>query len=222
MENALGQSHRKEERIAMKFGLLGLCFLFVAACSKSGAAVTPDATTESVAAVPKTPGSGGPAEPVEDPMDLVISDNVRDALLREKGIGTDAGAIVVTSHNAIVTLRGFVRTDALKQRVTIVVKAVGSVARVENELVVDPEAVKTHQKMESTVDRQVSSRVRQALLDDRAIAPEASAVSILTQDGVVQLTGTVSSEAIKARVDVVAKAVGSVKRVVNELQVKGR
>ena len=210
---------------AMKLSLAQLSFLIVASCSKSGAAVGPDASS----AKPANPavdvrlvGTGTSRQQADDPIDFVTADNVRDALLRERSIAPDAGAIRVAVQGGVATLQGFARTEALKQRVTVVTKAVGSVVRVDNQLVVNPEAVKAGGTMESTVDRQVSSRVRQALLDDRTTAADASAVSILTKDGVVRVSGMVSSETVKTHVGVVANAVGSVKRVDNRLGVKGR
>lgn len=75
---------------------------------------------------------------------------------------------------------------------------------------------------ELPVDQMVSERVRAAFLDDRKLAAEARAVFIRTEDGVVHLSGPVSTEIIKSRMSVVANAVGSVKRVVNELIVAVR
>lgn len=75
---------------------------------------------------------------------------------------------------------------------------------------------------ELPVDRLVSERVLTAFLNERAIAPEAQAVRIHTVEGVVHLSGQVSTDAVKKRMVVVANAVGSVTRVVDELTVAPR
>jgi osmotically-inducible protein OsmY len=117
-----------------------------------------------------------------------------------------------------VTLRGFVGSQPLKERATIVVKAVGSVARVDNQLVVDPEAVRNAGPMESSADRATSFRVRHALLEDRGVSSAVPALRITTRNGVVRIEGTVDSEKVKQRIRTVAKAVGSVVQVDDQMK----
>jgi osmotically-inducible protein OsmY len=161
-------------------------------------------------------------DPAESNVDRVVSDHVRQAFLDDKDIGTDATVIRIATRDGVVTLRGFVRTEAVKRRMLVVSKAVGSVVRVENQLVVDPESAGTGESVENPIDRLISERVRQAILGERALALELRTVLVQTQEGVVRLTGTVSSEAVKSRMGVVANAVGSVTRVENQLEVKAR
>lgn len=155
-----------------------------------------------------------------NPIDNSISDNVRMALLQDRLIAPDAGTIRVETVEGVVTLRGFVRTDATKKRAALVTRAVGSVVRVEDKIVVDAAAGKEQLPLENVVERTISDRVRMAFSEDRTIAAEARTVNVLTQDGVVRLSGTVGSEAVKARMRLVANAVGSVKRVDDRLAVK--
>jgi hyperosmotically inducible protein len=194
----------------MKPGLFLLPFALLAGCARTGAADAAD---------PPAVGSAD-SQDAGNPIDITISDRVRQALLGDRNLAPDAGVIRVATRDGVVKLAGFARTEELKQRASLVARAVGSVARVDNRLVVDPEAVRAAPPMEGALDHTISYRVRMALLDDRAIAAEARTVRILTQDGVVHLSGSVGSEAARTRMGVVANAVGSVKRVVNELQVK--
>lgn len=70
------------------------------------------------------------------------------------------------------------------------------------------------------VDLMITERVRYALQEEKATAGELAGVGISTVDGVVTLTGSVSSAAVRDRFYVVTKAVGSVTRVDNKLTIK--
>lgn len=199
----------------MRPRILQLSLLVLAGCARTGAADGPDTYPPG----PVQPGAASEAQ-AGSPIDGIISDHVRQAILAEKTIGPDAGSIRVATQDGVVTLRGFVRAENVKQRVGVVARAVGSVARVENLLVVDPEAARNQLPMESVVERTISDRVRLAFSEDRTLAADARGVSVLTQNGVVRLSGTVASEAVKTRMGVVAHAVGSVVRVDNRLEVK--
>jgi hyperosmotically inducible protein len=191
----------------MQTRILLVLLMALAGCSRTSAA-------DNLAVPVAHPAQAG----AQDPMDRIIADQVRQALLDERAVAPDTGSIRVESRERVVTLGGFVSSEPVRQRAGVVAKAVGSVARVENRLVVDPEAArKSSRPMESAVDRAISERVRQALAEDRALAGEASAIEVWTTDGVVRLSGSVSSAAVRSRMGVVANAVGSVKRVQNEL-----
>ncbi len=187
----------------MQSKLLVLSFLLLAGCARTGATEAAEAQ------------SGGQETGV--PIDITISDRVRQALLGERQLAPDAGAIRVSTFEGVVTLRGFARSEALKQRAALVARAVGSVVRVDNRLVVDAQAVQAQPPMESALDHMITDRVRLALSGDKLLAAEARNVDVRTHDGVVRLSGTVSGAALKERMETVAHAVGSVKRVDNQL-----
>lgn len=200
----------------MKASLFALALLSFAACSRSGATDAAAVTT----ADPPAPASANAEKPGK-PMDLAICDRVREAFLRDKRVAGDADSIRVATLDGVVTLRGFVTTDVVMHRAAVVAKAVGSVVRVDNQLVVDADAAaRTRQHTESVLERAISDRVRLALRGDRTTGPEAGSVSVLTQKNTVSLTGTVSSDAVKARCTAVARAVGSVNGVDNRLEVR--
>lgn len=173
-----------------------------------------------------TDGSRGrralPFPTPQTPVDLTISDNVRQAILQDRSVQAEAGNVHVETQDGVVTLTGSVKSVATKQRIGLVVNAVGSVVRVDNQLVVDASAPPSTPQgtLETTLDRAISERVRQALLDDKGVAAEAANVRVFTKDGVVELSGSVSNLAVKQRMSVVANAVGSVARVDNQLAAK--
>ena len=166
------------------------------------------------------PRQGVPLPTPFTPVDSTISDNVRQAILAERSLQMDAGNVHVATQDGVVTLTGVVRSQASKERFGVVVNAVGSVVRVDNQLVVDVNAAPSQGPMETTVDRAISERVRQAIRDDKTVAAEAGNIGVTTKDGVVTLTGTVRSSAIKQHIAVVASAAGSVVRVDDQLMVK--
>ncbi|MEZ5353183.1 MAG: BON domain-containing protein [Bryobacteraceae bacterium] len=67
-----------------------------------------------------------------------IYDQVRLRLAGEPEV--NGGAIAVEVKEAVVTLRGKVRTDKAKERATRITKKVKGVKSVDNQLVVDPNA----------------------------------------------------------------------------------
>ena len=230
----------------MKYGLITLFLLLAAACAKSyaeresapvsnpaGARSASSAAAEATQAGRNPPagsnaGSRSGTNPRQGiplptpftPVDLTISDNVQQAILADRSLQMDAGNVRVATQDGVVTLTGVVRSQANKERFGIVVNAVGSVVRVDNQLVVDVNAAPSQETIETTVDRAISERVRQAIREDKTVAAEAGSIGITTKDGVVKLTGTVRSLAVKQRVAVLASAAGSVVRVDDQLTVK--
>ncbi len=79
-----------------------------------------------------------------------------------------------------------------------------------------------HVPLGAAMDGVISDRVREAILADRALAAEASTVRVSTKDGVVTLSGSVSTAPRKERMGIVANSVGSVVGVDNELAVSSR
>jgi osmotically-inducible protein OsmY len=68
-------------------------------------------------------------------------------------------------------------------------------------------------------DAATLDRVRAAIGSDNALRYEAGRVQISTRDGVVTLRGTVSRQAIRQRMEQVARSVAGVPRVVNLLTI---
>jgi osmotically-inducible protein OsmY len=210
----------KFQRIAITF----TSFLLAAACSKAQA--LPDAAGSGLTIAPVAHASFERAAPEsppipESPMDALISARVRDAILADRVLAMDSGTVQVATSDGVVTLTGSVRNAETRRRMEVVVEAVGSVVRVDDRLRIDPNPAGPVTAMESSVDRAISDRVRLALEEDLALARDAANVRVTTNEGVVTLSGTVGDPTAKHRAVVVASAVGSVVRVVDELRVRG-
>jgi osmotically-inducible protein OsmY len=201
----------------MNRSLIPACVLLVA-CAKteSPSTVQPSIAEAGVVSASLAPHAGAVDE---TPSDTMISDRVRDALLADNTIRRELGNVRVDTKDAVVTLSGTVRNDAIAYRMGSIAQAVGSVSRVVNQLSIDPNAP-TDGTMEGTLDHVISDRVRHALEQDAALSQDVHAIGVSTKDGAVTLTGAVSSVAVKQRAVVVANAVGSVVRVNDQLVVK--
>jgi len=149
-------------------------------------------------------------------LDGMISDRVREAILADRTLAVEASTVRVSTSDGVVTLSGSVSTVPRKERMGILANSVGSVVRVENELVVSSEPTVAPRSMETSVDRAISDRVRNAFAGDPVLTKE-TGIRILTQGGIVTLSGTVGGPSARDRATIVANAVGSVVRVENRL-----
>lgn len=71
----------------------------------------------------------------------------------------------------------------------------------------------------SETDRTVTQQIRQDLVKNDALSMTGKNVKIITVDGVVTLRGPVKSTDEKSQIATIAKGVGGVKRVDNQLEV---
>jgi hyperosmotically inducible periplasmic protein len=74
---------------------------------------------------------------------------------------------------------------------------------------------------QSSLDRSISARVREAVISEDALSGSAKNLSISTSDGVVTLRGPVQSAREKDRVGELAMEIDGVKRVDNQLSISG-
>ena len=146
--------------------------------------------------------------------DSTITAKVKAALLDHESIkSTD---ISVKTDKKVVTLSGFVQSQAQAEAAVAAAKTVEGVASVSDKLHV-------RDSKESSIkgyagDTATTSEVKAKLLADD-IVPSRN-VKVETTDGVVQLSGTVESQAQSERAESVAKAVEGVKSVKNDLKVQ--
>ena len=70
-------------------------------------------------------------------------------------------------------------------------------------------------------DLDLAQKVRDALNADTQLSTTARAVTVVSKDGVITLSGTVPNQADKDHVGMLAGGVNGVKRVENNLAVKG-
>lgn len=143
--------------------------------------------------------------------DSAITAKVKAALVDNDSIkSTD---ISVKTDKKVVTLSGFVQSQSQAEAAVAAAKAVEGVSSVSDKLHV-------RDSKESSMkgyagDTATTSEVKAKLLADD-IVPSRN-VKVETTDGIVQLSGTVKSQAQSDRAESIAKAVDGVKSVKNDL-----
>ncbi|HAU5636389.1 molecular chaperone OsmY [Citrobacter amalonaticus] len=144
--------------------------------------------------------------------DSAITAKVKAALVDHESIkSTD---ISVKTEQKVVTLSGFVESQAQAEAAVTVAKGVEGVNSVSDKLHVrdsKSDSVKGY-----AGDTATTSEIKAKLLADD-IVPSRK-VKVETTDGVVQLSGTVDSQAQIERAESIAKAVDGVKSVKNDLK----
>ena len=144
--------------------------------------------------------------------DSAITAKVKAALVDHENIkSTD---ISVKTEQKVVTLSGFVESQAQAEAAVSVAKGVEGVTSVSDKLHVrdsKSDSVKGY-----AGDTATTSEIKAKLLADD-IVPSRK-VKVETTDGVVQLSGTVDSQAQIERAESIAKAVDGVKSVKNDLK----
>ncbi len=144
--------------------------------------------------------------------DSTITAKVKAALVDHDSIkSTD---ISVKTDQKVVTLSGFVESQAQGEEAVKVAKGVEGVTSVSDKLHV-------RDSKETSVkgyagDTAITSEVKAKLLADD-IVPSRK-VKVETTDGVVQLSGSVDSQAQSDRAESIAKAIDGVKSVKNDLK----
>ncbi|AGR61790.1 TPA: molecular chaperone OsmY [Salmonella bongori] len=146
--------------------------------------------------------------------DSAITAKVKAALVDHDNIkSTD---ISVETNKKVVTLSGFVESQAQAEAAVKVAKGVEGVTSVSDKLHV-------RDSKESSVkgyagDTATTSEVKAKLLADDLVPSRK--VKVETTDGVVQLSGTVETQEQSNRAESIAKAVDGVKSVKNDLKVQ--
>ena len=144
--------------------------------------------------------------------DSTITAKVKAALVDHDSIkSTD---ISVKTDQKVVTLSGFVESQAQAEEAVKVAKGVEGVTSVSDKLHV-------RDSKETSVkgyagDTAITSEVKAKLLADDIV--QSRKVKVETTDGVVQLSGTVESQAQSDRAESIAKAIDGVKSVKNDLK----
>ncbi|CAD5359555.1 molecular chaperone OsmY [Citrobacter freundii] len=144
--------------------------------------------------------------------DSTITAKVKAALVDHDSIkSTD---ISVKTDQKVVTLSGFVESQAQAEEAVKVAKGVEGVTSVSDKLHVR-DSKETYVKGYAG-DTAITSEVKAKLLADD-IVPSRK-VKVETTDGVVQLSGSVDSQAQSDRAESIAKAIDGVKSVKNDLK----
>lgn len=146
--------------------------------------------------------------------DSTITAKVKAALVDHESIkSTD---ISVKTEGKVVTLSGFVESQAQAEEAVKVAKEVEGVTSVSDKLHVrdgKEQSVKGY-----AGDAVTTSEIKAKLLADD-IVPSRN-VKVETTEGVVQLSGSVKNQAQSDRAESIAKAIDGVKSVKNDLRVE--
>ncbi|RLM13730.1 molecular chaperone OsmY [Gibbsiella quercinecans] len=146
--------------------------------------------------------------------DSAITAKVKSALLNDDSVkSTD---ISVKTEKGVVTLSGFVTSQAQAEQAVSAAGKVEGVASVSDKLHVkdaSSQSVKAY-----AGDAATTSTLKAKLLTDD-IVPSRN-VKVETTDGVVQLSGEVKTQAQAERAESIAKSIDGVKSVKNDLTVK--
>ncbi|WP_437890130.1 molecular chaperone OsmY [Phytobacter sp. V91] len=146
--------------------------------------------------------------------DSAITAKVKAALVDHEEIkSTD---ISVKTEKKVVTLSGFVESQAQANLAVDTAKGIEGVSSVSDKLHVRDSQSSTVKGY--TGDTATTSEIKAKLLADDLVPSRK--VKVETTDGVVQLSGTVDSQAQIERAESIAKAVDGVKSVKNDLQAK--
>lgn len=146
--------------------------------------------------------------------DSGVTAKVKAALVDDEAIkSTD---ISVETHSGVVTLNGFVTSQDQAEKAVAVAGKVEGVKSVSDKLHVKDS---TKQTMKGYAgDTATTSEIKAKLLADDIVPSRY--VKVETTNGVVQLSGTVKTQAQSERAEGIAKAIDGVKSVKNDLVVK--
>jgi hyperosmotically inducible protein len=145
--------------------------------------------------------------------DTVITAKVKAALIDDPV--TKARQIQVDTFRGTVQLNGFVDSADEKTAASRVTHSVNGVQNVRNNLVVGHADRSAGEVVDDSI---VTAKVKAALVAEPAT--KARDITVITHEGIVQLSGFVDSATEKATAAEVAQGVSGVKEVRNDLQIK--
>jgi len=145
--------------------------------------------------------------------DSIITAKVKTALIDDPA--TKARQIEVDTFRGTVQLNGFVDSADEKAAASRVAHSVNGVQNVRNNLSVGHTDRSAGEVVDDSV---VTTKVKAALVAEPAT--KARDITVVTRDGIVQLSGFVDSATEKSTAAEVAQGVNGVKEVRNDLQIK--
>ena len=179
--------------------------LSIAGCGKSGEKAATPAPAPAAPAAKTTVGT--------DIDDGTITTKVKSALLADADV--KSFDIKVETRKGEVQLSGFVDNQTQIERAIAVAKGVEGVKSVDNKMTLKTTDTTVGEKIDDGV---ITTKVKAALLGDSGV--KSSDISVVTRDGVVQLSGFVNDQTQIDRATTVAKGVEGVKNVNNEMSIK--
>jgi hyperosmotically inducible protein len=145
-----------------------------------------------------------------------VSDSIRASLdqanLKDVSVSQDR-------DKGVVTLGGHVAAEGDKSQAESIAKSIAGGQVVSNQIAVIPPGAESDAKtVNSDLDKGIEKNLDAALIQNRLHKN----VKYDVKNGVVTLTGEVTSQSQRGQAEKVASAVPNVKQVVNELQVKNQ
>jgi len=177
--------------------------LFIAGCGKSGEKTAPSAAPQPEAKT--TVGT--------EIDDSAVTTKVKSALMADADV--KSFDIKVETSKGVVQLSGFVDNQGQIDRAVTVAKGVDGVKSVENNMNVKTTETTVGEKIDDSI---ITTKVKAALMTN--LGMQGAEIGVVTQDGQVQLSGFVGSQAQIDSATGVAKGVEGVKNVINEVAVK--
>jgi hyperosmotically inducible protein len=145
--------------------------------------------------------------------DAGLAAQVKTNLIQSKIV--DANDVNVEVEKGVVQLSGFVQSEEQRREAANIANDIVGVKRVNNKLVVKSGKRSVGTTME---DQYIETKVNAALMGNSDT--DAGDIDVEVREGVVQLSGFVSSAAEKKRATEIAQGVKGVKKVDNALDVK--
>lgn len=133
--------------------------------------------------------------------------------------GSDTSRIEVQTRNGIVQLTGFVDTDRTRATAQEAAMDVPGVRHVRNEVVVRAHASAQATTGPPSSDAVIAARVKTELAGESGLAT-ASAVEVEVNDGIVRLSGIVSSPDQRSEIESVVRRIEGVTAVRNNVEVQ--
>lgn len=152
--------------------------------------------------------------PAQELDDTAITASIKAALIDHKD--THATKINVETYRGIVQLSGFVSSQLEKDTAGRIARDARGVREVRNDIALHPDT-SVGTKLDDTV---LTGKVKAALIDSADV--RSRQINVESEAGIVQLSGFVTSEKMKARAAQIAADVPGVKRVDDVLIVKPR
>lgn len=137
--------------------------------------------------------------------DATLRAKVEERLYRYDPLRVNFHLIRVDARDGRVILSGVVPSTAMKRMAETLARSIPGVREVQNDLVADPE---------------IEAELGLRLAADPDLSPPRARVLATSVQGDVTLAGWVPDEAARQRAEMIARSIGGVRNVVNNLRVK--
>lgn len=146
--------------------------------------------------------------------DAALTASVKSALISNKD--TKASQVNVETQQGVVQLSGFVDSEAAKAAAETTAQNVAGVTEVSNKLMIRDADRSTGQAVDDTV---IAAKVKGEIAGKAGLGTAAD-VNVEVNSGVVELSGFVPTADAKMKAGEIARGIGGVKNVHNNIELK--